>query len=118
MHIKSVASYKQRLLSAPVAQNGRNLRESVWPFSGDSLLVRIVRSGQWDAGGRRGCSPGRGKAARCCPALQRDPLYPSMSQLWVETFRAQTMIMASFGLYLAVSVHDHDLTLSGILVFG
>jgi hypothetical protein len=33
---------------------------------------------------------------------------PVMSQLNIQTFRALTMIMASFGLHLPISGHDHE----------
>ena len=36
------------------------------------------------------------------------PLYLVMPQLHIETFRAPTMIMGTFGQYLAKTTHDHE----------
>ena len=36
------------------------------------------------------------------------PLCPAMPQLYLETFRALIMIVASFWRYLPVSGHDHE----------
>jgi hypothetical protein len=36
------------------------------------------------------------------------PLCPVMPKYHIETFRAPTMIMGTFGSYLAISVRDHE----------
>ena len=48
-------------------------------------------------------------------AVSRDPipLCTVMSELHIETFRALTMIMASFGQIAPVSGHDHESPIRG-----
>src|SRR6202035_5774824 len=72
------------------------------------LLVTVVTAVGSAAGGRRGRWPA--EALRPVPAcwVTRVPLCPVMPKLHIETIRASTMIMASSGLYLAVSGHDHE----------
>src|SRR6202035_4791049 len=72
------------------------------------LLVTVVTAVGSAAGGRRGRWPA--EALRPVPAccVTRVPLCPVMPKLHIETIRAPTMIMASSGLYLAVSGHDHE----------
>jgi hypothetical protein len=42
-----------------------------------------------------------------------------MSELNIETFRASTMIMGTFGLYLAISTRDHEKDpIRGLLTLG
>src|ERR1700689_1650622 len=73
------------------------MREPGWP-----LHARAASVG--DADGRSAV------ISRLLAGLPGDPnpLYPEMSKLNVETFRAPVMIVASFGSYLVLSGHDHE----------
>jgi ABC-type Fe3+/spermidine/putrescine transport system ATPase subunit len=42
------------------------------------------------------------------PVSRPGALYPVMPECNVQAFRARTMIMGTFGAYLAISVHDHE----------
>jgi hypothetical protein len=76
--------------------------------SGYRAFGRVVAAGESGLGGQRGWRTAVVPRSRA--ALSRDPIRscPVMSQLNIEAFRALTMIVASFGPYLAISVRDHE----------
>ena len=71
-----------------------------------SLPVRVIAAGEGGAAGPVRLVAGRGIAS----AVGLPPICdPVMPELHIETIRAQVLIMASLGRYLAISGHDHEL---------
>ena len=66
---------------------------------------RLFRIGICREGGKLDHAP------RCSSTRTARPVMSYMPELNIQTFRARTMIMASFGQYLPVSGHDHGTTL-------
>jgi len=80
--------------------------EAYWV--GNDLLDRVGLAGLGDSLADRFPRHRRRPRLTARPRTSHRALYPLMSQPQVETFRARTMIVSSFGGYVPVSAHDHE----------
>ena len=86
----------------------RELKELIVPNSRALLLVTIVPAGGSAAGGPRGRRPAAVQDPVPPSCATRAQLCPVTPEPYIETILAPVMIMASLGLYVAVSGHDHE----------
>ena len=105
---RSPATQRHRCSIAAALTQCRELKELIVPNSRALLLVTVVPAGGSAAGGPRGRRPAAVQDPVPPSCATRAQLCPVMPEPYIETILAPVMIMASLGLYVAVSGHDHE----------